>query len=302
VKLLLVDGHYYTYRSFYAIRDLTDPAGRPVNAIFGFVKALRRMVADLAPTHGAVIWDGGLPERRVRLQPGYKQQRPEMPDAMRGQLDEIAALVPLMGFASLVMAATEADDLMASYAAEGARRGADVVLATNDKDLFQVVSDKVRIYSTAKAAPGPGKEGFALLGPEAVEEKWGVGPAGIAGLLALTGDSSDNIPGVPGLGVKGAGALIRRFGSVPDLLARTGEIENGKLREKIEAAAEQIRQNLEMVRLDDDLPLPVPPDDLAISPRPGPLLEAAERFGFRSIVAELRADQAPPVPVQGELF
>ena len=115
MKLLLIDGHYYVYRSFFAIRDLRKRDGTPTNAIYGFVKTVRRMVADLAPDLGAVMWDMGLPQRRTELQPEYKQQRAEMPDEMRPQLDFIQKLVPMLGFASLGLPDTEADDLMASY-------------------------------------------------------------------------------------------------------------------------------------------------------------------------------------------
>jgi DNA polymerase-1 len=303
MKLLLVDGHYHVYRAFHAIRILNDSSGNPTNAIFGFLKALRRMVKDLSPTHGAVIWDEGLPARRMQLQPAYKQQRPEMPEPMRPQLDRIREIVPLLGFASLSLPGTEADDLMASYAVEGVRRGWSVALATNDKDLFQMATDSVRIYSTSKHEIGDAREGFVLLGPDSVRAKWGVEPGQIADILALTGDSADNIPGVPGLGPKGASQLIREFGSARDLLERAGEIANPKLREKIVVHADQIRQNREMVRLDEDLPLPLPADDLAIRPQPERLLPVIERLEFKTMADDIRQALAAKTDmVQGELF
>ncbi len=118
MKLLLVDGHYYVYRSFFAIRNLSNSRGEPTNAIYGFIKTIRRMVKDLKPDLGAVIWDEGLPERRTTLQPEYKQQRAGMPDEMRPQLDFIRKLMPSLGFHSLGLPNTEADDLMASYTHE----------------------------------------------------------------------------------------------------------------------------------------------------------------------------------------
>ena len=122
MKLLLIDGHYYVYRSFFAIRELSNSRGEATNAIYGFIKTLRRMVRDLQPDLGAVIWDEGLPERRTLLQPEYKQQRSEMPDLMRPQLDFIRNLVPLLGFQSLGLPNTEADDLMASYTCAADRK------------------------------------------------------------------------------------------------------------------------------------------------------------------------------------
>jgi len=309
VKLLLIDGHYYVYRSFFAIRDLSTSAGVPVNAIYGFVKTVRRMVRDLSPDLGAVVWDRGMPQRRVALQPAYKQQRAEMPDTMRPQLTFIQNLVPLLGLASVSLPDTEADDLMASYATAARARGDEVVLATNDKDLFQLVDDHTKVYSTNKtdlAAPG---EAFALLGAESVRKKWDVTPPQIADVLALIGDSADNIPGVPGLGPKGAAALLAAHGSLDALLADLGAVKNVRIREKLLTSRAQIEQNREMVRLDLDLPLPAPLDDLVLQPRPAELAVELEKCEFKSLLAEVRAEVAipstPPAippPAQGELF
>jgi DNA polymerase-1 len=186
MRLLLVDGHYYLYRSFFAIRGLQNSRGEPTNAIFGFIKALRKMLADIRPDRAAVIWDCGLPARRVELQPAYKQNRSEMPDDLRPQEDWLQEKIPLLGTASLFVENTEADDLIASYAVAARREGAEVVIATNDKDILQLVDESTRIYSTAKADLGDGT--FALLGPVEVASKWGVPAARIADVLALTGD------------------------------------------------------------------------------------------------------------------
>ena len=312
MRLLLIDGHYYVYRSFFAIRDLSTSRGEPVNAIYGFIKTVRRMVKDLAPDCGAVVWDMGLPQRRVALQPAYKQQRAEMPDTMRPQLSFIQNLVPLLGFASLSLPDTEADDLMASYAVAARARGDDVVLATNDKDLFQLVNDHVKVYSTNKTDLAAPADSFALLGAGAVWKKWAVTPPQIADVLALVGDSSDNIPGVPGLGPKGAAALLATHGSLDALLADLDSVKNDRIREKLKAARAQIGQNREMVRLDLDLPLPAALDSLALRPRPTELAVELEKCEFKSLLAEVRAEAAGPppaaaplpiaAPAQGELF
>src|SRR3954470_16232815 len=164
MKLLLIDGHYYIYRSFFAIQKLSNSRGEPTNAIYGFIKTVRRMVKDLAPDLGAVVWDEGLPQRRTELQPDYKATRAEMPVPMRPQLDFIRALMPKLGFASIGVADTEADDLMGSYAIAARARGDEVVLATNDKDLFQLVNGGVRVYTTNKADLATPKDTHALLG------------------------------------------------------------------------------------------------------------------------------------------
>lgn len=303
MKLLLIDGHYYVYRSFFAIRDLKNSRGEPTNAIYGFIKTVRRMVKDLAPDLAAVVWDEGLPQRRTELQPAYKQTRAEMPDEMKPQLSFIQNLVPLLGFASLAATDTEADDLMASYACAARQRDYEVVLATNDKDLFQLVSDGVKVYSTAKADLASPKDTFALLGCESVQKKWGVDPEQIAEVLSLIGDSVDNIPGVAGLGPKGAASLLKAHGSLDSLLANLDTVKNERLREKLHEARERIVQNREMVRLETDLALPMPLEELCYQPRHAELLAALEWCEFKSLMDELKAEAPrPPAVAQGELF
>ena len=303
VKLLLVDGPYYVYRSFFAIRELSNSRGEPTNAIYGFVKVLRKMLRDLKPDRAAVLWDEGLPHRRTQLQPEYKQQRSEMPDLMRPQIAHIRQLVPLMGIASLRQPNTEADDLIAAYTCAAERQNMEVVVATNDKDLFQLVNEGVRVYSTNKADFASPKDGFALLGADYVREKWGVEPGQIGDVLCLVGDASDNIPGVTGLGPKRAAALIKEFGGVTELLARVEEIGNEGIREKVAGAREQILSNQEMIRLDTHLPLPAPLEELAICPRYDELLAALEPWEFQSLTEEIRAEATRlSKPRQGELF
>ena len=287
-RLLLVDGHYYLYRSFFAIRGLTNSKGEPTNAIYGFVKALRRMLADLKPDYAAVIWDAGLPERRTQLQPEYKQHREEMPDDLEVQQEPIQEIVPLLGVASVFLENHEADDLIASYVVEACRQGIECVVATNDKDILQMVRDGVSIYSTAKADVGEGNGGFKLLGIPEVTAKWGVQPSLIADVLALTGDSADNIPGVPGVGGKTAAKWINQYGSLDRILEGAGL--DPKVREKVEASRQQIESNRAMVALDLDLPLPLPIGGMKVAPRYPELLEALRRCEFRSLTAEVERE------------
>jgi 5'-3' exonuclease len=290
VKLLLIDGHYYVYRSFFAIRELANSRGEPTNAIYGFIKTVRRMVKDLAPDRAAVIWDEGLPKRRVELQPAYKQQRSAMPDLMVPQLTFIQKIVPMLGFASLALPDTEADDLIASYAVAARDRGDEVVLATNDKDLFQLVDDRVKVYSTNKTDLASASDTFALLGAEAVRKKWDVTPRQIGEVLALIGDSVDNIPGVDGIGAKGAALLLAAHGSLDALLANLDAVKSERIREKLKASRAQIEQNREMVRLDLDLPLPQPLDALALQPRYAELIAELEWCEFKSLFTEIKAE------------
>ncbi len=287
-RVLLVDGHYYLYRSFFAIRGLTNSRGEPTNAIYGFVKALRRMLSDLKPDYAAVVWDAGLPERRTQLQPEYKQHRDEMPDDLEVQQDPIQKIVPLLGVASVFLQNHEADDLIASYVVEASRCGMECVVATNDKDILQMVREGVSIYSTAKADVGEGNGGFKLLGIPEVRAKWGVDPELIADVLALTGDSADNITGVPGVGGKTAAKWINQYGSLDRILE--GKDMEPKVREKVEASRELILQNRQMVALDLDLPLPLPIAGMKISPRYPELIEVLRTCEFRSLVAEVERE------------
>ena len=289
-KLLLIDGNYYAYRSFHAIRGLTNSSGQPTNAIFGFAKTVRRMFKDLKPDLAAVCWDQGMPARRTELQPQYKAHRADMPDDMKPQIPFIRELVPKLGLHGVSLPDTEADDLMASYCCAAHGQGMEVVLATNDKDLLSLVEDDILVYSTAKAdLPSP-EEFFTLLGPEQVSKKWGVPPPQILDVLALSGDASDNIPGVAGVGPKTATTLIQNAGSLDKLLADVDAVKNEKLRVKIADAREQIVQNREMVRLDHDLSVPVPLEELVIAPRYDELIAALEWCEFRSMLAEVRAE------------
>jgi 5'-3' exonuclease len=301
VKLLLIDGHYYVYRSFFAIQNLSNSRGEPTNAIFGFTKTLRVMLKHLQPDLGAVFWDEGLPQKRMELQPAYKETRKEMPQPMIPQLDFIQKLTPLLGFKNISLPNTEADDLMGCYAIAACKRKIDVVLATNDKDLYQLVGPCVKVYTTAKADLVSPKDSFALLGETEVTAKWDVPPKLIGDVLALAGDSVDNIPSA-GFGRKTAAALIREHGSLDALLANIDKVKSARSREKLTSAREQILQNRKMVELDCTTELPVALDDLRIKPDYRRLIEALEKCEFKSLLQEVR-DEADRISssIQSEL-
>ena len=294
MKLLLIDGHYYVYRSFFAIPNLSNSKGEPTNAIFGFTKTLRLMIKHLQPELGAVFWDEGMPERRVKLQPAYKETRKEMPKPMVPQLDFIQKLTPLLGFRNISIPNTEADDLMGCYAIAACKRPQmDVVLATNDKDLYQLVGPCVKVYTTAKADLASPKDAFALLSEDQVTAKWEVQPNLIGDVLALAGDSVDNIPGV-GLGRKTAAALIREFGGLDSLLANIDKVKSARTREKLMNSRDQVLENRKMVDLDCHLELPVPIDELRIQPDYPNLIRVLEQCEFKSLLQEIH-DEATRV-------
>src|SRR6266567_3282381 len=302
MKLLLIDGHYYVYRSFFAIPNLSNSRGEPTNAIFGFTKTLRLMLKHLQPDLGAVVWDEGVPQKRVELQPAYKETRKEMPKPMIPQLEFIQKLTPLLGFRNISLPDTEADDLMGCYAMSACKRaGMEVVLATNDKDLYQLVGPCVKVYTTAKADLALPKDAFTLLGEEEVTTKWGVPPALIGDVLAISGDTVDNIPGV-GIGRKTAAGLIREHGGLEPLLANLAAVKSVKTREKLQKGGEQILQNRKMVELDCMTELPVAIDRLRIRPDYPGLIAALEKCEFKSLLQEVREEAArQAATVQAEL-
>jgi len=296
MKLLLVDGHYYVYRSFFAIPNLSNSRGEPTNAIFGFTKTLRLMLKHLQPDLGAVVWDEGMPQKRMELQPAYKETRKEMPKPMIPQLDFIQKLTPMLGFRNISVRDTEADDLMGCYAIAACKRpDMEVVLATNDKDLYQLVGPCVKVYTTAKADLASPKDAFALLGEDQVGAKWEVPPNLIGDVLALTGDSVDNIPGI-GLGRKTAAALIREFGGLQPLLNNIDKVKSVRTQEKLTNAQAQILENRKMVELDCRMELPVPINELRIDPDYPNLIRALEQCEFKSLLQEVRDEAAHAAP------
>jgi 5'-3' exonuclease len=297
MRFLLIDGHYYVYRSFFAIPNLSNSRGEPTNAIFGFTKTLRLMLKHLQPEFGAVVWDEGVPQKRVELQPAYKETRKEMPLPMVPQLDFIQNLTPLLGFKNISLPNTEADDLMGCYAMAACRRkGMEVILATNDKDLYQLVGPCVKVYTTAKADLATPKDAFALLGETEVTAKWDVPPKLIGDVLAIAGDSVDNIPGA-GIGRKAAAKLIQEFGGLDQLLAKIDNVKSDKTKEKLRVAREQIMQNRKMVALDCDIELPVPIDELRITPDYPALIAELEKCEFKSLLQEVRDEAAKATPL-----
>jgi len=278
-RLLIVDGHAYAYRAFHAIRDLRSPAGQPTNAIYGFVKMLAKMRAALGPTHSAVVWDGGLSAERVAALPEYKAQRPEMPDDLKPQLDEIAGYLKAAGVASICEEGVEADDYIAGLARRAAAAGMAVVIASSDKDFMQLVSERIGLLN-------PNDRTEMVWTAEQVRAKTGVAPSQIVDWLSLTGDSVDNIPGVPGVGPKTAAELLNQFGAVRGLYERLDEVRSERLRANLRAAKDTVRRNRELVRLREDLPGDFSPEVLVEKPADaGRLRELYRRWGFKSLLA-----------------
>ena len=281
-RLLIIDGHAYAYRAFHAIRDLRSPDGRPTNAIYGFLKMLEKMRQAVAPTHLIVVWDGGLSAERMAALPGYKAQRPEMPDELRVQFDEIESYLAAAGVPAYVSDGIEADDYIGCLARRAADADWDVVIASSDKDFMQLVTARIGLLN-------PNDKTGNIWGREQVRAKSGVEPGQVADWLALMGDAVDNIPGVPGVGVKTAASLLQEFGSVENLYGRLSEVKSEKLRTSLLAAAENVRRNQRLVQL-HEVPCDLQPEKLMVRVADREKLRGLfRRWGFKGLLAELEA-------------
>jgi DNA polymerase-1 len=279
-RLLIIDGHSYAYRAFHAIRELHSPTGQPTNAIYGFIKMLAKLRATVAPTHLAVVWDGGLSAKRLTVLPEYKAQRPEMPVPLQSQIDEINGYLEAAGIAWFCRDGVEADDVIACMVRRAEEMKWAAVIASADKDFMQLVSAYVGLFN-------PHDKTETIWTDEQVRNKTGVEPSQIIDWLSLMGDSVDNIPGVPGVGPKTAADLLKQFGSIEKLFDRIGEVKSEKLRAALLSAKEAVRRNRELVRLHEvvcDFSLK------EMAPRAqdtARLRELYSRWGFKTLLAAL---------------
>jgi DNA polymerase-1 len=258
--LFLVDGSGYIFRAYHALPPLTRKSdGLQVNAVLGFCNMLWKLLADMPkddkPTHLAVIFDKSEKTFRTEMYPEYKAHRPDLPEDLRPQFPLIRDAVRAFEIPCLEQAGFEADDLIATYARLACEAGATTSIVSSDKDLMQLVSDCVTMYDTMKDK---------RIGPAEVIEKFGVGPDKVIEVQALIGDSSDNVPGVPGIGVKTAAQLIGEYGDLETLLKRAGEIKQDKRRQTLIDNAELARISKKLVTLDQNVPLDVEVDQLAV--------------------------------------
>lgn len=279
-RFLLLDGTASLYQSFFAIKELTTHAGIPTNATYGFIRMFRQIVMLRKPTHVAVIFDGGLPQSRLLLQPDYKANRRPMPSALKMQINFVQEFLDLAGIVWIREEGEEADDVMASMATWAEDETNKIMIATSDKDIYQIVSQKKVVIPMS----GKGDE----IGPNEVEQKTGVPPRLIVDWLALTGDSIDNIPGVPGIGPKTAAMLLQQYGSAESLLSHLNELENVKLREKLSQHAECIRRNLKLIQLKTNIECPIEWEKIELhEPDFGKLSVFFEKMEFASLLRDL---------------
>ncbi|WP_019612264.1 DNA polymerase I [Thioalkalivibrio sp. AKL7] len=296
--LVLVDGSSYLFRAFHALPPLTAPDGAPTGAMIGVANMLRKLRADYGPEHMAVVFDAKGKTFRDDIYPEYKATRPPMPDELAAQIEPLHELVRAMGLPLLCVGGVEADDVIATLADQAARAGHAVVISTGDKDLAQLVDDRITLVNTMSGV---------TLDPDGVQEKFGVDPEQIVDYLALMGDSVDNIPGVDKVGPKTAAKWIAKYGDLDTILEQADAI-GGKIGENLRAAADRLPTSRELITVKRDVPLDVGPDDLAIQePDHDRLLEMVRRYGFTRWRAELEggngdtaADNPGPAQTKGD--
>ncbi|MDQ6999536.1 MAG: DNA polymerase I, partial [Mariprofundus sp.] len=281
--LVLIDGPNYVFRAFHAVKhNLTNSKGEPTNAIFGYVQMLRSILKDLSPTHVAVAFDPKGGTFRNDMYADYKAHRPPMPEELAAQWPTVFDLTDAFNLNRICIENYEADDVIATLARRAEAKGWDVTIVSTDKDLMQLISDKVWMLDTMR------KKDY---GAEEVKEKWGVGPDRIQDLLALAGDSSDNIPGVPGIGPKTAVLLLDTYGDLETVLSRASEIKQTKRRENLIEFADDARLSYRLVALDDQVDVGLELDDLAVQqPDREKLAELFTRLEFRRLMAEFCED------------
>ncbi len=280
-QLYLIDGSSYIYRAYYAIRHLSNSQGMATNAIYGFTNMLLKVMREMQPDHLAVIFDSKGPTFRKEIYSEYKANRSAMPDDLVPQIPYIKRIVAAFNFPGVEVPGFEADDIIATLAKRFAAQGMEVTVVTGDKDLMQVVNDRVRLLDTMKDK---------ICGPTEVMERFG-GADKVIEVQALAGDSSDNVPGVPGIGEKTAKALIDEYGSVENLLANLDQLK-GKRRENLETYAEQARLSKQLVTLIDDMELDLDYDNFALSePDRQALTALFKECEFHRLIQEYSVDE-----------
>ncbi len=277
----LIDGSGFIFRAFHALPPMTRPDGTPVNAVYGFCNMLMKLIDSTDADCIAVIFDTARTTFRNDIYPEYKANRDEPPEELAPQFEIVREAARAYGLPALELAGYEADDLIATYARLGIEAGADVTIVSSDKDLMQLVGDKVTMLDPMK---------MAKIGPGEVVEKFGVPPEKVVDVQSLAGDSVDNVPGVPGIGVKTAALLINEYGDLESLLARAEEIKQPKRRQNLIEFADQARISRKLVELDANVPVEATLAEMAVRPPdPETLLQFLKTQAFKSLYAKVEA-------------
>ena len=281
-KLLIIDGMAYFYRAFYAVRNINRSDGFATNAIFGFIRMLNRSIRDWQPSDLVVVFDGGSPKKRMELLPEYKANRPSMPDELRSQFAPLNEFLKVSNIHAIKVDMQEADDVIATIGNSYKSKYEEILVATGDKDMMQMIVDNIKMV-TVSGNP-------VKMGADEVKSKTGVYPEQIVDWLALIGDNADNIGGVPGVGPKTATKILNDIKSLEPLEESISKIENKKFCEKLSGSIDIIIRNIELVSLDYDVEM----DNIDISdfrikqPNFNELVKFYEEYEFHAFIKELK--------------
>src|SRR4051812_8276716 len=288
LHLILIDGSGFIFRAFHALPPMTRPDGTPVNAVFGFTNMLAKLLKEHVGTHIAVIFDAGRVTFRNRLYEAYKAQRPPPPEELIPQFPLVREATDAFGVPAVELDDWEADDLIAAYAHAAAAAGGQVTIVSSDKDLMQLIRPGVTMLDPIKQKP---------IGPVEVMEKFGVTPDRMIEVQALIGDPVDNVPGVPGIGPKGAAQLINEYGDLESVLKAAAGMKPSKRRDMLIEHADKARISRDVVRLREDPPMPLPIDALIQRDADRPKRVGwRQQRGSRSTTARLGLEGAAPAP------
>ena len=290
-SLYLIDGHNVLYRTFFGVPRLTAPDGTPTNVVLGVARILLKILREERPDAIVAVFDSREPTPRHAIYPEYKANRLKTPEDLAAQIPVVDEMIDALGVRRLSVAGAEADDIIGTLSRRAEERGMDVVIVSSDKDMYQLVSPRVKVRDGLKEH---------TVGEAQVEEVFGVPPGKVADLLALAGDPSDNVPGVPGIGEKTASELIREFGSLDAVLAHPERLK-GARREKIEKGADAARLALRLVTIDRDIP--IREDWSGFTPRGIDASRVAplfRRLGFRKLLEELDLGKETPPERKGD--
>ena len=282
-QLVLIDGSSYLFRAFHALPPLVTSTGQPTGAIKGVISMVRKLMADFPETQVVCVFDAKGKTFRNDIYSEYKANRPPMPDDLRSQIEPIHEIIRLMGIPLLVKEGVEADDVIGTLAVKAASADMDVLISTGDKDMAQLVNTHITLINTMNDT---------VMDASGVKEKFGVSPEQIIDYLALVGDTSDNIPGVPKCGPKTAVKWLANFGTLQGVMENAGEIK-GKVGENLRAVLPQLPMSYTLATIKQDVPLEQSVEDLVqAQPDQNGLLKVFQSLEFKSWVDELNGEAA----------
>jgi DNA polymerase-1 len=299
-ELFLIDGNSLAYRAFYALpEEMSTSDGRPTNAIYGFASMLAKLLIEHKPSAGIVVWDAGMSGREKEYEP-YKAQRKPRPDLLGEQWPHLEPLADAFGFRNIRVKGYEADDVIAALVRKARRDDIPVMVVSGDRDVYQVVTDGVRVMTTSR-----GITDTRVYDREGVVERYGVPPELVPDLIGLKGDTSDNIPGVPGVGDKTAAQLLQRFGTLEEVLDHVDEISGAKRKQMLTEHAEDARVSKRLATLHADIETGIDLEQLmGVAPDRSRLREVAREFELRQVIQRLDEelpDVVPEAPAEEEI-